>query len=148
MELSDDGMCFACGKKNPLGLHLKVRLEGERDAVAEFTPAKNHQGYKDIVHGGILVTVLDEVIAHTLYQRGILAMTGKLEVRYHRPALVGETLQVRATIEKESSRGFDVRAQAVNRAGEKVAEARATMIRQRHTGPSSTGSAGLFPAKP
>lgn len=130
MELSDDGMCFACGKNNPLGLHLEVRLDGERDAVTEFTPEKRHQGYKDIVHGGILVTVLDEVIAHTLYQRGIMAMTGKLEVRYHRPALVGETLQVRATIEKESSRGFDVRARAVNRVGEKIAEARATMIRK------------------
>jgi len=89
MELRDDGMCFACGKNNPLGLHLEVRLDGERDAVTEFTPEKRHQGYKDIVHGGILVTVLDEVIAHTLYQRGIMAMTGKLEVRYHRPALVG-----------------------------------------------------------
>lgn len=135
MPLNDDGMCFACGRENRFGLRLQVRLEGERDAVVDFTPEKHHQGYKDIVHGGILVTVLDEVIAHTLYQRGILAVTGKLEVRYHRPAVVGETLHVRATIEKQSFRGYEVRALAVNPDGEKIAEARAMMIRRENPDP-------------
>lgn len=36
--------CFGCGKENPIGLHLSIRIEAT-GAVTSFTPTQAHAGY-------------------------------------------------------------------------------------------------------
>lgn len=43
-----------------------------------------------MVHGGVISTVLDEVMAWSLYRQEIWAVTGELTVRYRSPIRVGE----------------------------------------------------------
>jgi len=73
--------CFACSQENPIGLKLKPVHDGEK-VTAEFTAGKFHQGWDNVVHGGILYTLLDEVTAYAMLCHGIeLGVTAKSEIR-------------------------------------------------------------------
>lgn len=83
-------MCFACGKDNELGLHMK--FEVEEDCVkAYFTPQPQHQSYSGRVHGGLVAVLLDEVTGNYLFcKEGVPAYTARMEIRYRAPLLIGE----------------------------------------------------------
>ncbi len=102
-EIEAATMCFACGKDNPIGLHIQFHFDGEI-CTAEFTPGENHVGYRDTVHGGIIYAALDDVTANVLYQQGRKAHTAKSEIRYRQPLRVGETIRLKGWIEREKSR--------------------------------------------
>ena len=87
--LQDDHMCFACGEENSIGLKLRFETKGKTTKAA-FIPKKEHQGYKDIVHGGILSTILDEAITRLGYELGINVVTATIKVNFRHPALVGD----------------------------------------------------------
>ena len=64
VQWEDDHMCFACGSENPAGLHLTFSAHGEKGLRSEFTPQKIYQGYRDIVHGGFIGLLLDEIMVN------------------------------------------------------------------------------------
>lgn len=82
--------CFGCGRQNQHGLRLSFFPHERGGARAEFTPAARFEGYDGMVHGGVISTVLDEVMAWSLYRRETWAVTGELTVRYRSPIRVGE----------------------------------------------------------
>ena len=57
--------CFACGTLNTNGLGLDLHVERGRSWV-ELTYEERFQGWDGIAHGGILATILDEVMAWAL----------------------------------------------------------------------------------
>jgi len=73
--------CFVCGPHNPVGLHIAFRLQNDR-CVAEYTPGRNLAGWNNLVHGGILYSMLDDVMANWLFLRGERALTSRCTVRY------------------------------------------------------------------
>lgn len=85
--------CFVCGPDNPIGLHLVFRLE-DGACVAEFTPGPDHVGYPGVVHGGMIYSALDDVMANWLYLQGARAYTARCEIRYREPASPGDTLSL------------------------------------------------------
>jgi uncharacterized protein (TIGR00369 family) len=92
-----DHHCFGCGGKNPIGLHL--RFTRTDDGVsAPFVPVPEHQGFEQIVHGGILSTVLDEAMAWAVASEGIWAVTGDMRTRFRRPLHIGEPVTVAARV--------------------------------------------------
>jgi uncharacterized protein (TIGR00369 family) len=125
----DDGMCFVCGRKNPIGLKLDFTLTEDRALETRFTPQKVHQGYADVVHGGILATVLDEVMVNLPYQLGQKAVTARMVIHLKRPARVGRELVFRAQLVRETRRTFDAHAMAMTTDGEVVAEAQGTLMK-------------------
>ena len=103
MKLEDDSYCFACGSKNPIGLKLKFE-PSEDSLVVNYTPDKYHQGYKNILHGGIASVILDEVMARFLIDvRKIMVVTAKMEIKFRKPVSIEET--VRATAKYVSKEG-------------------------------------------
>lgn len=128
MDLRDDGMCFACGAKNPVGLKLEFTFQDGR-YITRFTPRREHQGFTGITHGGILSTVLDEVMARLVYVLGHRAVTAEMRVRLRKPASIGEELTVSGWITSEGRRTIDCAAEARNPAGEVIAEATGRMIK-------------------
>ena len=59
-----DNYCFVCGKDNPLGLKIKVRYYPDALAAeTALTLPREYQGWADVIHGGILSTLLDEMMA-------------------------------------------------------------------------------------
>ena len=127
MRLGVDDMCFACGERNPIGLRLQFHFEGD-EYVTTFQVRPEHQGWTGIAHGGLLATALDEVMARLLWEKGLNAITGRLEVRYHQPVSLGGTLDVRGRITRRTSRGVETTAEARTPDGSVVAEARAVSV--------------------
>lgn len=127
MRLGIDDMCFACGRNNPIGLKLAFRLEGE-DYVTTFEVLPEYQGWTGIAHGGLLATVLDETMARLLWERGINAITGRLQVRYRRPVPIGARLEVRGRITRHRPPVVETEATAAGADGAVVAEAVATSM--------------------
>jgi acyl-coenzyme A thioesterase PaaI-like protein len=80
-SFSSDDHCFACGSKNPFGLHMKLLTDGER--VVSNVVVPNHLcGWGRLVHGGIITTLLDETMSWTaihLLKRLILTRTMEIE---------------------------------------------------------------------
>ena len=96
-------MCFACGRDNPIGLQIKFRLHDGK-CTGEFTPGVNHVGYKNTVHGGIIYSALDDVMANVLYLQNRKAHTARCEIRYRQPLRVGETVRLKGWIAREKGR--------------------------------------------
>jgi acyl-coenzyme A thioesterase PaaI-like protein len=108
MELNDKTdyqRCFACGSRNPYGLHMTFRLENDT-VVSDFLPQEEHQGFPGVLHGGIVATVLDEALNRTsmLTEAPTWSMTGRLEIRYRRYVPYGPVLRVRAWLVKYRGR--------------------------------------------
>lgn len=121
-ELADDHMCFACGKDNPDGLKLEFEFDGN-EVTTSITFPKKFQGYRDVVHGGLVSTVLDEAMVTLLNRLGHLAVTAELSVRFLRPIAVGERVDVTASLAERRGRLFRVEAKAVSSDGTEVARA-------------------------
>ncbi|MEW6409393.1 MAG: PaaI family thioesterase [Nitrospirota bacterium] len=129
MDLQDDHYCFVCGKKNPIGLRLDFYLDKDaKSMTTEFTPSKIHQGYKDIVHGGLISTVLDEIMVKLVIGLGMIAVTASMEIRLRKPLVVGERITVSARLLSKSKRLIEAEAKAVKDNGSVVAEARGKLI--------------------
>jgi acyl-coenzyme A thioesterase PaaI-like protein len=88
--------CFACGLHNPRGLHIPYEKVG--DAVeAVFTLGAEFSGAPAYVHGGVVMTVIDEGMSWaTIALRSRFAVTQTFSSRFRRPVLIDEphTLRV------------------------------------------------------
>ena len=124
-SLSDDGYCFACGLYNPHGLHMRVRLEGGRARCRTSLPP-HFQGWVDIAHGGVVATLLDEVMAYAVLFYVGQGLTTRMETTFRRPVPLQRELEVTGWVEEH--RGRRVRAAArleLAGGGVLLAEARA-----------------------
>lgn len=104
-------MCFACGVENPIGLKIDFTVNGDT-CTAEFIGADNHVGWNDTVHGGIIYSALDDVMANILYRQGRKTHTAKCEIRYRKPLFVGEKVALKGWIVKEKGRLIILRGEA------------------------------------
>lgn len=127
MKLAVNELCFGCGRKNPIGLKLEFHFEGD-DYVTVFEVSPEHQGWAGIVHGGLLATAMDETMARLLWEKEIEAITGRLEIRYRKPAKIGDRLEIRARIARRRSPVVETVAEARGAGGEVVAEATAVSM--------------------
>lgn len=85
---SESNGCFVCGPANPIGLKLVFRMDGDV-CRSEFTAREEHAGYRGVTHGGIVFSLLDDVMANWLWLQGIQCMTAKAEIRYRGELPVG-----------------------------------------------------------
>src|SRR5215216_5539814 len=82
--------CFVCGESNPAGLNLRFETDG-RIVRAGFTPRPEHIGFKQVVHGGIIATVLDEIMVWACaVSVKRFAFCAELNVRFANPVRPGE----------------------------------------------------------
>lgn len=122
MEFFYDHMCFACGEKNPIGLHLKFSIEGEK-VKTFFTPKKEHEGYPGVMHGGLITTILDEVMARSINLLGFHGVTARLEVRFREPVPINQVITFESMITNSQKNVVDLNAKAYLPDGKLAAEA-------------------------
>jgi acyl-coenzyme A thioesterase PaaI-like protein len=131
LAVRDDHYCFGCGGLNPYGLHLHFyRNEDGNGVWAPWTPVREHEGFTGIAHGGIITTVMDEVMGWALYAEDIWAVTGRLAVAFRRPVEIGVPTRAIARIEHDFGRKLDLVA-AIRRASDDalLADATAAFVR-------------------
>ena len=117
-----DHNCFACGDTNPIGMHLHIEL-GEGTASTTWTPGRDFVGWEDKVHGGLLSTLLDEVMAWAPSSYDSWAVTAEMSIRFRSPANPGEELTAKAWVDQRRRRIYHVRGQVHGADGRLIAEA-------------------------
>ena len=126
-ETIRNNACFACGPRNPRGLHLEIHNDGQ-STYAEFSADESWQGFGGVVHGGLVATVLDEVMAWELYGFDQFAVTAKLEITYRKPVPVGRPLRASAQLVEDRGRAKKVRAEIRDAEGTLFASAESLFL--------------------
>ena len=131
MRIGINDMCFACGKKNPIGLKLDFQFEGD-ECITHFEVRPEYQGYWNILHGGIITTLLDEVMAWIILHQDLPTVTAKLSVTLKQPIPVGERITVKGRISKIhlGGRAIETEAALYLADGTLAAEATGLSVRQ------------------
>jgi uncharacterized protein (TIGR00369 family) len=121
LKLEDDHYCFACGMQNPDGLRINW-ITLEKKATAKFTPDRKYQGWKGILHGGIIATLLDEAMTRLAYLACGAALTAEMTIRFVAPAEIGEPLDIQGEITNERRKIVEMKA-SIHSAGKLIAHA-------------------------
>lgn len=102
-EFERDNFCFACGKDNPIGLGMNVQLFPD-GAKSRLSIAQEYQGWTDVVHGGIVTTLLDEIMAHAVHNHVGDAVTTNLTVTFRQALKVNQPIEVIGRIAQRKKR--------------------------------------------
>ena len=110
-----DRKCFACGKDNPEGLFMEFFTD-EKHLFSQILIPETKRGWDQVVHGGILSTMLDEVMAWTaIYFTDCIMMTKSLTVNYIKPIYINEkTLTVGWVHEQKDQREIIMKGEVYN----------------------------------
>lgn len=124
----DANDCFVCGPDNPHGLRIAYRMESD-ECRATFTPGPQYVGYEDMTHGGILFSILDDVMANWLFLQGARGHTGKCEIRFRQPVPVGTRIELTGRLVKRKGRVAIMAGEARRASDDQlVADARASFM--------------------
>lgn len=122
---ADDQHCFLCGHLNEQGLKLDFVRDGET-LTARWTTEKRFQGYADVLHGGIISSILDEVMINLPWKlHDAPVTTAELTVRFRKPAPIGAELVFTAHVEEPGRKLWRLRSECRGADGTLYAEATA-----------------------
>jgi uncharacterized protein (TIGR00369 family) len=116
--------CFVCGDSNPIGLKLRLETDG-RIVQTHFVPGSELVGFKQTMHGGIVGTLLDEVMAWACaVQTKKFAYCAELTVRFLHPVRPDEELVVTGeVVNNRRGRIFEAKSELRDRSGKVLATA-------------------------
>lgn len=101
-----DDECFACGRDNPIGLHIDDFAIEEGEVHASFNPRPGYRGSGSTLHGGVSATALDEIMVWAgILLEGVMSVTGTMDLRYRKPVTVEqEHIRLRGRVVERSGR--------------------------------------------
>ena len=121
--------CFACGKDNPDGMHLKFTIDRERNHfVSSFRLSKHFTGPPGHCHGGIIATILDDAMSKLNKLRDVIAATAELKIEYLKPVPLRTPLRVESRELTKRGRRLIHRAEILNQEGTVLARGRGVFV--------------------
>ncbi|MFN2450774.1 MAG: PaaI family thioesterase [Candidatus Dormibacteria bacterium] len=126
-DRSDYQRNFVHGLRNPHGLHLQYTVEAGR-VVTTWVPGEQHMGFPGVVHGGLVVAVLDDVMGRVPALQRRWVVTARLETRFRAAAEVGVALRFEGWVTGDRRRAIHAEGRAVLGDGTLVAEASGTYL--------------------
>jgi len=123
-ELPHTHSCFVCGERNAIGLKLRFTTDG-RTVRTRFRLRDAHIGFRGVVHGGILATVLDEIMVWACaVPTGQFAFCAELTVRFLNPVRPDdEIVATGELLANRKNRIFEAKGVLANASGQPYAEA-------------------------
>lgn len=121
--------CFGCGADNPLG--LKLTFSGDPDqgtAWTELEPPVFLAGGADMMHGGFITLLLDEVSSKVLSVMGKRGVTRNIEVSFEKPVPLGTNIRLEAELAKFDGRKHFIDARIRNEEGDVLATSNALFL--------------------
>ena len=101
----DNQRCFVCGSKNPLGLKLNFKMTPESSqAETEVCFPDHFQGWANVVHGGLVSTVLDEAMVKAAVAGNIRCVTAEMTVKFRKPIQANIIYRVHGKITEDKER--------------------------------------------
>ena len=119
----------ACGTDNPIGLNMQFYRMDDM-VCSDITLKRNHEGWENMAHGGIISTLLDEVMSWTgmVFKRTFL-VTRKMDIKYIKPVPLGAPLTVRGKILNERGTSkIDIRGEIVDAQSRLLVRSRAEFV--------------------
>lgn len=108
----EDHKCFGCSPRNASGLKMKF-YAGDSSVYSYVTVPEHLCGWENVVHGGVLATILDEIMSRSvLYTARSLGMTRSMTIDFRKPAFVGQELRAEGRV-LEVREGREARAEGV-----------------------------------
>ncbi len=133
--LIDDHLCFVCGELNPDGLRLKFAYPEPGRCRAEFAAAPKFQGWRGVVHGGIIAALLDEAFAHArggpARGGGEAAVTAEMTVKFKRPVRTGDRVVLEGRVVAEHGRVVECESTLADESGTTLASATGKLVKLR-----------------
>jgi uncharacterized protein (TIGR00369 family) len=105
--------CFVCGLENANGLGLRFYDNGEEEVIAHYSVPDHFEGYPGTVHGGIVASMLDEVVGRTrmIKDPDHFTVSAKLTIRYRKPIPIGAPLKMVGRIVRDRGRSMVAKAE-------------------------------------
>jgi uncharacterized protein (TIGR00369 family) len=116
--------CFGCSPNNEIGLRLEFWDAGEY-VTAKWMPRKSLEGFRNVLHGGIQATLLDEIASWVVQTRcKTVGVTSSMDIKYRGPVLVSEgEITLRARIKEAGTRIAIIEAELLGNDGKLCASA-------------------------
>ena len=96
---------------------------------SKFCPGVMHCGYDGVTHGGIIFSVLDDVMANWIHLKGIRAYTAKCDIRYKDSLPIGTDVAVEGHCLKQRNRLIVMAGRMITAdSGDLVAETQASFM--------------------
>jgi uncharacterized protein (TIGR00369 family) len=111
--------CFACGELNEQGMQLAIHTS-PGGSWAETTLEPRFQGWEAVAHGGIVCTLLDEVMAWAVIGRGTWGVTARLNVTFRRPIPVGRAIRAEGWVVDENRRAHRAEGRVIDATTQEV----------------------------
>jgi uncharacterized protein (TIGR00369 family) len=122
-------LCFACGKDNPHGMHLKFVLDRERNHfVSRFRLSNRYTGPPGHCHGGIIATILDDAMSKLSKLRDVIAATSRLTIEYRKPVPLHRPLRVESREIGKRGRRLTRVAEIIDEKGTVLARGRGVFV--------------------
>jgi acyl-coenzyme A thioesterase PaaI-like protein len=100
----DNDYCFACGSRNPLGLHLSF-VQRVDCFETRVLPAPHWQGWQGVMHGGLQATIMDDLMSNHLFKVcRVHVVTAELQARFRQPVPLDRELIFTSRIEGQQGR--------------------------------------------
>jgi len=120
--------CFACGELNEHGLRLLLHTDPD-GAWTETTLEPRFQGWDSVAHGGVLCTLLDEVMAWSVIGQGTWGVTARLNVAFRRPVPTGRPIRAEGRVVEINRRAARTAGRVIDpETGEELATAEGTFM--------------------
>jgi len=121
---SKDYQCFGCSPNNEFGLHLEFWDDGEY-VIAKWLPRHSLEGFRNVLHGGIQATLLDEIASWVVQTRcKTVGVTSSMEIKYRYPVLVSDgVITLRAKVKEAGTRIATIEAELLGNDGKLCASA-------------------------
>jgi uncharacterized protein (TIGR00369 family) len=120
--------CFACGELNEHGLHLVLHTSPD-GAWTELALDQRFQGWEAVAHGGVVCTILDEVMAWAVIGRGTWGVTARMAVTFRGPVRTGTAIRAEGRVVEQNRRAVRAEGRVVDPAtGDVLATGESTFV--------------------
>ena len=96
--------CFGCSPINPSGLQMKFSTN-QSVVFSRLTVPDHLCGWDRLVHGGVISTILDEVMSWTgIYMLKQITMTKSMTVEFIKPVYINSELRAEGRVLEKTGR--------------------------------------------
>lgn len=116
--------CFGCGASNDKGLQMQFYVEDDR-VCSDFIIPERYEGWFGIAHGGIVSTLLDEIMSWAaIHFKQKVILTRRMSVEFIHPVKVGQAVTVRGYPIEESEGRATLKGEILDESGTTLAESK------------------------
>jgi len=91
---SADAGCFVCGWANRTSLGVSFEADEHGHSRTHYVARSNHEGWPDLLHGGVLFALLDDAAGWAARYQGRPSVTSRASIRYRQPVVTDTALTI------------------------------------------------------